>query len=707
MSEIYRDYGEIGGAGYTGSSRDTARYSQVHQATYSGENRLDYMRRSFISFSYGGKHIEDFDLIATISGDRWERDGYSTFDDITSQYDNLDGQYYWGTHYKTHTITFKLSTDGIDHRMVDEFLHWFSAGISRELILSEHPNRAQMARVAEPPQLSLLPFEGHTSFLINGEEHAVTTTLFKGDITLKLIMDEPHWYAIDNILGKQVEQEDPDTHQIRTRYIDWWLDANGQEVEIFASQDALKILYEDGIPLGSMIENNMLLGNKAYANVENHTEMLIWSEPEEQIVVEDGIITSGGVGARIDGTITQSDYILNSSIIAADFATEPTARQLTTESGEEIRFDLETVDGLNFSDWAPGTYIGIIAGAIVDVSGGGIASLPSDTAAYFFYAGTAPSPTIISFSINPTFNSQGYFTAIGNDYGAVTPNNYILIESTKQQKLVFTTPNLITSYNMAIKILDEDLLNGAPIQDVRDKIIRDIRHPAVREWVGALLSDESTANSINSSVIAEKMTAFFKQDDRDYAPMTFSFNSKTGEAIGQFTYRTPLKSMSLYDFVYATNAVNKINTLREQDSTLTDRKRYENLVTWGWSDYCIDSSNELVVPDPNDENSYSECMRAFFSYLDTCTDEGISIPTIFTANESVINLSNIVNAVEDVGDMLQSNNIIITERNYPNELGKIVRWQDTPQGRKYSHRLRHNLTVPLKNLQIVYKYMYL
>jgi len=39
----------------------------------------------------------------------------------------------------------------------------------------------------------------------------------------------------------------------------------------------MKILYEDGIPLGSMIENNMLLGNKAYANVENQIESLVWS----------------------------------------------------------------------------------------------------------------------------------------------------------------------------------------------------------------------------------------------------------------------------------------------------------------------------------------------------------------------------------------------------------------------------------------------
>jgi len=77
------------------------------------------MHRSFISFSFSdiGKpkvYIEDFNLIATVSGDRWEREGYTNFDDLTTTYDNLDGQYYWGTHYKSHTITFKLSTDGID-----------------------------------------------------------------------------------------------------------------------------------------------------------------------------------------------------------------------------------------------------------------------------------------------------------------------------------------------------------------------------------------------------------------------------------------------------------------------------------------------------------------------------------------------------------------------------------------------------------------
>jgi len=117
------------------------------------------MYRSFISFSYGGKNIEDFDLIAVTDGDRMNKDGYSSFNDITSSYDNLDGQKYWNTHYTTNTISFKLVTDGMEQRQLDDFLYWFSAGVCRELILAEHPNRAQLARVASVPKLHLLPFE--------------------------------------------------------------------------------------------------------------------------------------------------------------------------------------------------------------------------------------------------------------------------------------------------------------------------------------------------------------------------------------------------------------------------------------------------------------------------------------------------------------------------------------------------------------------
>ena len=151
----YRDYGYLSGGTINNVQTDEVRYGQVYMATHEGGLRISLMNRSFISFSYGGKWIEDFNLIATIDGDRMSKDGYASFNDNTSSYDNLDGEQYWGTHYGNHTFEFHLSTDGIDQRMLDEFLYWFHAGEARELILAEHPNRAILARVAQPPHLSI------------------------------------------------------------------------------------------------------------------------------------------------------------------------------------------------------------------------------------------------------------------------------------------------------------------------------------------------------------------------------------------------------------------------------------------------------------------------------------------------------------------------------------------------------------------------
>ena len=583
MATVYRDYGSLNDT-FPRNDFNVTQHRQVYQATHGGDgNRLPLMRRSFISFSYGGKLIEDFDLIASISGDRMEKDGYSSFNDLTTEYDILEGQQYWNTHFKTNTIEFNLATDGIDQKTLDNFLHWFVAGVSRELILSEHPNRAQLARVAEPPQLHLLPFEHHTTMKVSGYEYDVTTTLYKGEITLKLITDEPHWYAKENVLGKKVSSV-VGNNITQQRYIDVWEDTTvspPQEVNIFASQDALKILYEDGIPLGSMIENNMLLGNKAYASVENNVQSLVWSLSESEIVLTDGEIN--GQGARIHGTVAAGDE----------------------------------------SQYTPGSYVGVIAGAIVDVSGNGILSLAANQDAYFFYAGTAPSPTIISFDVpmsNSSFDSNGYFQGIANKYTNVsTPYSTFTIESTNIQELRITTSNLFSSYNEGLKILLE-IYPTKSLLETKKEVLKRVHHPYVRKWISYLIGDDETADKMTAATIRTNMIAMFKNNSDGFDPLHFSFNSKTGEATGTFTYRKPIAVLS-----------------------------------------------------------------------------GSTIAATSTADEYI----------EDVGDMLLSNNIVLVERNYPNSYGKIVKWENTTEGRTYSHRLYHNLPSGISNLQIEYKYMYL
>ena len=632
MATIYRDYGttklptDTGTLDFPENRFDIMPHRQVYQATHEGEVRLPFMRRSFISFTYGGRYIEDFDLIATIEGDRMERSGYASFNDLTTDYDNLDGQQYWGTHYKTNDITFRLATDGIDQATLDSFLSWFSAGVSRELILAEHPNRIALARVAEPPQLSLLPFEYQTIFKVANIEYPVTTTLYKGEITLHLVMDEPHWYAKDNILGILADKE-VDANNTEKRYIDYWVDFNGNAVDIFASADALKILYEDGIPLGSNIQNNMLLGNGTFANIENDYDSKIWDPADDQIVYTDG--EPSGRGARIAGIITDEEFAEQSLNIGAEApgAEKPIAQYLTTENNEKIFFDLDLeINPLTnepFMNYWPREYIGKIAGAIIDITGNGITSLeglPQDenAAGYFFYAGTAPSPTKITFTLTPRLDNNGYIDV---------PYNQFIITGEKEYILKFTTPNLFTSYNRLIKIIDQRY-NGletdwaAMYKDARDKI----RHAAVRAWAARIFDMyqsivERSGREFTKEEIKNSISYFLKMSSNRLFPITLTFNSKTGEAIGYAKY-------------------NKM----------------------------------------------------------------ISVP------ENIENLSNSIETVEseeNIGDMLKSNYIIIKERNYPNDQGYIVKWQDTPQGRRYSHKITHDLPVPLTNIQIEYQNMYL
>jgi len=260
-----------------------------------------------------------------------------------------------------------LVSDGIDQRELDDFLYWFRAGDTKELILAEHPNRAILARIANPPALELLPFEEKITVPISNYTYETSTTLYKGTINISFVMDSPHWYSVTNILGEKEEH----------RYIDYWTDANGNRVEIFASKDALKILYEDGIPLGSMIQHNMLLGNGGFANVDNNIICQVWSIANDEDLYDPETGDLLGEGARIE----------------ADDAV------------------------------APFQY-GIIAGAIIEASGEGISSLSArsnvledsnENCGFFYYSGTAPSPTIISFELTPTFD-EGYINTPANSY---------------------------------------------------------------------------------------------------------------------------------------------------------------------------------------------------------------------------------------------------------------------------------------------------
>lgn len=229
---------------------DKERKTQVFLATHDGAGtRLPYMNRSFISFMYGGKHIEDFGLIAIIKNNSLTRQLYSDFNDQISEYDILDGQLYWGTHFKANKLSLNLFTDEITERQLQTFSSWFKPGVARELILAEHPNRGIMARIENAPQYNMLPFEKKITSVAFGR--TTSTTVYRGEITITFIMDDPYWYALTNMLEGRL--------------------GNWDNEIITTDEDALKVIEEDGIPTRATLTSDVLVGDTICAESVGET----------------------------------------------------------------------------------------------------------------------------------------------------------------------------------------------------------------------------------------------------------------------------------------------------------------------------------------------------------------------------------------------------------------------------------------------------
>ena len=607
MATEYRDYGitTFRSGGVTASpSIVTLPNSQVYYATHDNNGlRLPYRYRSFISFSFGGRRIEDFNLIATVSGDRMTRKLTGDFEDLTSSYDVLDGQFYHSTHFRTNSISFHLATDGINQQMLEDFLAWFAPGKTAELILAEHPNRGIQARISEPPEMEMLPFEQEISMTISGLSYTTSITNYKGEIELSFVMDEPFWYSIINIFGT--------IDSTTGNYLQTWegVDLFGDSEESKQKlKDVLKIVYEDGIPLYNMITSPMLFGSDVYAASGGRPSSLIAIHVTENEYNNSKNVQYHGQGYYNDGqTIQFSDAI--------------------DEYDQPIIFTY--YKGACVEDAAAPTHTqAVIAGAYVASTTNNSISIPvSDNNSiplYLYYCGTAPSAVKLTFSLQLEVDqSSKYIKTIFSKRlreGSNLPQyNTITFESVDKQELRLTTPNFLTSYNNVIYLI-KNIQPGTALETVRGTIRDEIRHPIIRKNIINLLNKlESTGyTTYNNDVQTKLITQFPKLIDEQM--VTFILDSKTGEATANYNYL------------------------------------------------------EL------DRNGDTEVNTA----------------------GTIIG--------ENVGDMLQSNNIMLKNRNVfamnatTGELN-ITAW--TNERKDYSYQVYHDFPVPMTNVSIEYRNMYL
>ena len=546
-------------------------YTQVYAATHEGENYLPFMKRSFISFSYDGKNIEDFGLIVTFGSDRLSKAGSAPFEDKVTGLEIMNGQNYWNTHYKANNLSFTLSTDKMTQQQLDNFLHHFRAGRCAPLVLSEHPNREIIARVASAPEFNLLPFESPIEIILNGTTLKTSTTDYKGDITLEFVMDDPFWYAKKNMFGFFNNQS--------SIYYNRWDDANGISVEASQSKDALKIMMEDGVPFGDMVSSTMMFGDGTVAHTTNDQAYacIAWEvDPNNEVD-----------NAKFDANYTE----------------DANHKPLTN--------GYQKINGRKYiGGWIVGnndtTGLGARIAGIYLSTGAGL-TINDSQIGYFYYGGTAPSYPTIKFTITPVIsNVTKYIVAPKNEYANTNGSyNKIIVKCQETQEFLFTTPSLYTAYNQAIKLLD-DITAADSWSDVKDRIRDNVKHQVVRAWVVALITKIQSSNSSatpngSSTQILNNMPRLFRDGSGNTYPASFSFNSKTGEAYGVFSYNTsPVLAYSS-------------NTLSVSSATKVSNQR-ENVGDMVKSTYIILNERNYMTSDfkieewKEDSKSNSYCV---------------------------------------------------------------------------------------------------
>lgn len=284
---------------------------------------LSILKRQFISFSYGGKNIEDFDLLAIFSNDRLDKEIYAPFNDTTTEQAELDGQMFWQSNFKAGQLSFTLATDGMTSVQLEEFKNWFQPGIEKELILSEHHNRGILARVSDVPQISLLPFEKEIMVQIGNKKYPTKTSLYKGEIKLNFVMDDPYWYSL------------------------------ASKIDDLTLPENLKKIYEDGIPHLEMFsldeedQRPIFLADNNYFNLSNSSIVISNIEGLQQdallyycgtaaekpeisfyipIILKDGLYSFKGLTSSakatlsLDGGATKLEFTLPSLLSSCNTA---------------------------------------------------------------------------------------------------------------------------------------------------------------------------------------------------------------------------------------------------------------------------------------------------------------------------------------------------------------------------------------------------
>lgn len=117
------------------------------------------MKGDFLGFSFGNIHSNTLGITHVSVSDRYEENLLPEFEDKIEPIIGNDGNYYFGSLYRTKGFTVSFAFDSMTEVQFRKMSQWLNAKIVGPLIFDERPYKVYIAKVSTPPQISYVCFD--------------------------------------------------------------------------------------------------------------------------------------------------------------------------------------------------------------------------------------------------------------------------------------------------------------------------------------------------------------------------------------------------------------------------------------------------------------------------------------------------------------------------------------------------------------------
>lgn len=117
------------------------------------------MKGDFLGFSFDGVHSSRLNITRVSDGDRYSEELYPDLEDNTLAMPGRDGEFYFGSNFKSKPFSIKFAFDGITERNLRQIQKLFSIKKPCKLVFDERPYKVYMAKISGPIELEYVCFD--------------------------------------------------------------------------------------------------------------------------------------------------------------------------------------------------------------------------------------------------------------------------------------------------------------------------------------------------------------------------------------------------------------------------------------------------------------------------------------------------------------------------------------------------------------------